>query len=69
MKLVLAGVVPYTAAKRYQIAPATMYRSALYKLWLTQEPKKIAELRRTLDIERPEPVVQKTRKQRFLERT
>jgi hypothetical protein len=68
MKLVMIGVTPYSAASRYQIAVATVYRSYLYKLWRKGTPEALAELKRTLDIERPEPVEKKTKEQRFLER-
>ncbi len=33
MKLVLAGVTPYMAAKRVQISLSTMYRNQMYKNW------------------------------------
>lgn len=37
MRLVVAGVVPYTASQRTGIHPTTMYRSRIYKAWLAGE--------------------------------
>lgn len=48
MRLVLANMTPYSAAKRAVIAPATLYRSVLYKMWrrgeLAELKKELAEL-------------------------
>jgi hypothetical protein len=75
MKLVLAGISPYAAAKRIGIATNTMYRSRLYKLWKEAQPleftdkerhrKLLTELRRELDMTRPIPRVRDKKKQRF----
>jgi hypothetical protein len=45
MRLLLANMKPYAAAKRAVIAPATMYRSRLYKMWQRGE---LAELKKEL---------------------
>ena len=50
MAMVLAGVRPYTAAIRAGIAPGTMYRSRLYRMWRRGE---LAELKREMDIGTP----------------
>jgi hypothetical protein len=45
MRLVLANMTPYAAAQRVAIAPATLYRSSLYKMWKRGE---LAELKKEL---------------------
>lgn len=45
MRLVLANMTPYAAAQRVAIAPATLYRSSLYKKWKRGE---LAELKKEL---------------------
>lgn len=49
MKLVLAGVTPYAAAKRLGLAVETMYRSRLYKLWQKSD---IVSLKQEMDVYR-----------------
>ena len=71
MRLLLASadmITPYAAAVRYQIKPNTMYRSALYKMFRSKDPAKLAQLRKILDVERPEPVEKKSKQQKFLDR-
>jgi hypothetical protein len=64
MNFVLAGVTPYTSAVRAGIAPGTMYRSRLYKMWQRGD---LAELKRELDTERPvKRTVKLIGKKRFL---
>jgi hypothetical protein len=46
MRLVIAGVTPYMAAKRASVALSTMYRSRLYKLHMEG---KASELRLELN--------------------
>lgn len=53
MHMVLAGVTPWTAAKRAGLAPNTMYRSRLYAMW--KDRSQHAELRLELNIMRPVP--------------
>lgn len=56
MKLVLAGMTPYAAAKRYDLSFTTMYKSRLYKLWLAND---IITLKQEIDVERPVPRARK----------
>jgi hypothetical protein len=46
MRLVLAGVVPYTAAQQCKLHKTTLYRNRLYKLYMAG---KRAELEIELD--------------------
>lgn len=68
MKLVVAGMTPYAAAKRAQIGFNTIYRSWLYAMWKDSgkgaDKAKLAELNRALDVTRPKPRVPK-KPQRF----
>lgn len=46
MRLVLAGVVPYTAAQQCQLHKTTLYRNRLYKMYMAGKRE---ELRAELD--------------------
>lgn len=59
MKLVKAGVTPYTAAKRMGVGLGTMYRSRLYKLWKEGSPESLAQLRDELNLAPAKPRVAK----------
>lgn len=67
LKYVMAGMTPYSAAKRAQIELSTMYRSPLYKRLrdAAGDEAKLATIRRELDATRPLPR-QAKKAQRFL---
>ena len=61
MKLVLAGVTPYQAARRMGLDLSTMYRSRLYKLWKDGTPDNLTDLKKQLDLTAPKPRTPKKR--------
>lgn len=57
MKLVLDGVVPYTAAQRAGVRHESLYRCKWYKMHRDSggDPAVIAQIRKEMDVTRPVP--------------
>lgn len=69
MKLVLADVVPYTAAQRAGVRHESLYRCKWYKLHRDSggDPAVIAQIRKEMDVTRPVPR-KRTKREKFTKR-